>query len=658
MGNNELDVDAIFKKLKELGTAERPKYATDFIIQFLGKNRTATTAELRAALRDAGISIKNSSLNWTLTNLNTRGDIQRISRGKYRIQRPETKLLDDASAFAARGLFVQALVAYNEAIRRFPAEVVAYNGRSETLRRMGRFEEALAAYDEAIGRFPDNAVSHNGRSELLRTLGRFEEALAAYDEAMRRFPDEVVTHSGRAETLHSMGRFEEALAAYDQAIKRFPVGFVYNGRAETLRSMGRFEEALAAYDQAIKRFPVVDFLYNGRAETLRSMGRFEEALAAYDEVIKRFPQSVVAHNGRAEVLRALGRREDALRAIDPEDTVPQQDRAEGLREIGRFETTHTIPPPADAIPAPVRRAFQFASAADGPIDLAALSQAGEHLIGGSARQEDFSELRMKAGDVAVLGSNWLGRLNNPINRFLDLNETVDRVRVNLFWSRINSLRIILLSHEQSAETRNGEPDDRRLEPTVASLLRDLVETINVFVVGDPGLMELDAVRPGPQETEVAKQEATVLAPVIEDLANSPRVATESAREVLSEQAENLEIADASLPGRQAAEFGRRSFQNFVGELLRRAYAPVRDLSRQVASEGGTAWKGVREGAYRAVGAGLITGGVTDLVGATDFSGAIIHFVVRHAEALIAYVNRSFQNPTIVEIINWIIRFGS
>jgi len=257
-----------------------------------------------------------------------------------------------------------------------------------------------------------------------------------------------------------------------------------------------------------------------------------------------------------------------------------------------------------------------------------------------------------------LGSNRLGRLHAPINRFLSLSEIVDQVRAKLFWSRINTLRIILFGHDQSTESRNGEPDERRLEPSVASLLKDLVETINVFVVGDPSLMELDAVRPGPQETEIAQEEASVLEPMIGDLENNPDVAMESAREVLSEQAENLGIADASLPGRQAAEFGRRSIQNFVGELLRRAYAPVRDLSRKIASEAGIAWKGVREGAYRAVGGGMITGAVTDLIGLTDFSGAIIRFVIRHAEPLMAYVAKTFQNPTIVEIINWIVRFGS
>jgi hypothetical protein len=70
-----------------------------------------------------------------------------------------------------------------------------------------------------------------------------------------------------------------------------------------------------------------------------------------------------------------------------------------------------------------------------------------------------------------------------------------------------------------------------------------------------------------------------------------------------------------------------------------------------------AWKGIREGAYRAAGAAILTGSATDIVGLTNFSGAIIQFVIRHAEALRAYVITAFQNPTLVEIINWIVRFG-
>jgi len=57
------------------------------------------------------------------------------------------------------------------------------------------------------------------------------------------------------------------------------------------------------------------------------------------------------------------------------------------------------------------------------------------------------------------------------------------------------------------------------------------------------------------------------------------VATEQAQEVLKEQVGNLQQASESLHERQAADFGRRTIRNFVSEVLRRAYAPVRTLAK-------------------------------------------------------------------------------
>jgi tetratricopeptide (TPR) repeat protein len=456
----------------------------------------------------------------------------------------------------------------------------------------------------------------------------FDVALEAYETTIKLFPHNLVAQVGRAETLRSMGRLEEALIAYETTIEVFPRDVVaHTGRAEMLRSMGRFEEALKAYESTINLFPDNVVAQVGRAETLRSLGQIDEALRAYNDTIERFPTSEVVRNGRAETLRELGRAEQVL-----------------------------TPPSAEAIPKPERGAVQFDASANGPIDLAAVSASGEHLQDDAARREDYAELRAKAVDLGSFGTNRLGRLGGPISRFLSLSENIDEVRLKLFWSRINSLRIILDSHEQASTSgaQSIEPDERRLEPSVAALLRDIVETINIFVIGDPGLMELDAARPGPQEIIFAKEEVAVLAPMLGEVINNPNVATEAARDVLKEQAANLQEAVESLHERQAADFGRRTIRNFVSELLRRTYAPVRAITR---SETAFAWRGIREGAYRTIGGAVLTGIATDLAGMTDFHQSLIAFVTRHAEPLIAYAINAFQNPTLVEIINWIARLG-
>jgi transcriptional regulator with XRE-family HTH domain len=316
-------------------------------------------------------------------------------------------------------------------------------------------------------------------------------------------------------------------------------------------------------------------------------------------------------------------------------------------------------PPAEAIPNAEPRAIQFTGGADGPIDVTAVTALGEHLRGDAGQIEDYAEIRFKADALSSLGSNRLGRLAGPTKRFIGLADDIKQVRAKLFWSRANTLRILWQDHQEATkgDTFAGERDERLLEATTASQLKDLVETINAFVVNDPVLMELDSVRPGPQDAETAREEAETLAPVLGDLSTNEAVATKDARDAVIEQLDNIGFPNSTLAGRQTNEFARRSLRNFVGELLRRAYQPIQAMARVTKSETGIAWKGIREGVYRTIGGALISATATDLAGVTNFSGAFVNFVVRHAESLILYVTKTFQNPQLVEIIHWIVRLG-
>jgi hypothetical protein len=314
-------------------------------------------------------------------------------------------------------------------------------------------------------------------------------------------------------------------------------------------------------------------------------------------------------------------------------------------------------PPFDAIPTAEQRAIQFTGSADGVIDLAGLNELGEQLQRRPGAEEDYSELRAKASELFALGSNRLGRIQEPIARFLALPGDSTQVRARLFWSRANTLRILWRGHQSAAskKAREEDPDERLLEPSAASRLEDLVETINVFIVGDENLSELDAARPGPQEIQAADEEAILIAPVVEDVIVAPDIASPRAKEVLGEQVKNTQTSGDDLSIRQTKEFAKLSLRNFVGALLRRAYNPVRNLMRATINEAGVAWKGFREGAYKAAGTGMWGAILSEAAGGTHITEAIVRFVVRHAEALIVYVTKAFQNPAVVDIINWIVR---
>ena len=60
------------------------RYTTRFIVDYLNDlRRPATTSEIRSALKDNGYTVKDTSLNWTLLNLNDARRIRRVRRGVY-----------------------------------------------------------------------------------------------------------------------------------------------------------------------------------------------------------------------------------------------------------------------------------------------------------------------------------------------------------------------------------------------------------------------------------------------------------------------------------------------------------------------------------------------------------------------------------------------
>jgi len=263
------------------------------------------------------------------------------------------------------------------------------------------------------------------------------------------------------------------------------------------------------------------------------------------------------------------------------------------------------------------------------------------------QREYYEEIRFKAQALVALGPNQLGDLTGRAIRFREgLKDRIEDVSITSLWSRGNTLRSRLKAHDLSLN--NGEPDPARLPPLVAETLRDLVETWNIFIVGDPKGRELDEIRLGPNDVEAAKQVVAAGGPIVQAIQSSVGVATLEAIESVVEQAETAKTPSAGIDGDQAIDLSRKTTGNLVSEILRRTYSLCR-------SEAAFAWKEFRAGVYRAPGTAAFVG----IAGATAVEWPrIVSFVAENAEALKAFVEAAWHNPTLVEIIDEIVRVWS
>jgi hypothetical protein len=297
-----------------------------------------------------------------------------------------------------------------------------------------------------------------------------------------------------------------------------------------------------------------------------------------------------------------------------------------------------ILPSIENIPEQESTGTHFGLDAQGRIDVVRIPPATDDL-----QRFHYDEMRHKAQQLVGLGQ-MLGDIASAVTRILEaLPEQMEDASVDKLWSRGNTLRRRHDAHVRTVDDKLG-PDPARLDTLVAANLVDFIDTFNVYAIGDPRLLELDRIRLGPQDREAARKLIDLAEPIARAVAEPESPVTPGAQETLAEQVSAATDAPNDINGDQAAELAQRTTGNFVSELLRRAYAPIRKVGAFAKSEAKFAQKEIRAGAYRTVGAAVVI-----------HWPEISSFVVRNADALRAFVTEAYQNPKLVEIINLIVR---
>ena len=291
-------------------------------------------------------------------------------------------------------------------------------------------------------------------------------------------------------------------------------------------------------------------------------------------------------------------------------------------------TLSTTPPDIEAIiPPQISGGSHFKLDESGRIDLVPVPPANTDV----RQRELYDELGHKARELSGLGHNQLGDVSTTIEIFAEaLPEEIEAVSVTRLWSRGNTLRRRLGAHEIAVGS--AEPSDpARLTPLVAGRLRDLVETFNVFIAGEPEGSVLEQALLGPQERAAKRAIVVAAEPIVEALRASPDIANQSAAQELTEQIEAAQeaLSATGVDSDQAVALAGNSSSNAVITLLRQGFAW---LGRGAASD-------IKSGAYHYIGAAIV-------VGSIHVAPHAASFMVDHADALRAFVDTAFNNPAL------------
>jgi len=187
--------------------------------------------------------------------------------------------------------------------------------------------EALDAYDHALRLDPALPQAHHNRACALGSLGRSKEAVEAYKEALRLEPSYLKAHLGLGCALAKLGFDTEAQRAWEAAAQLDPrcyeahhnLGGLFRKRDEHELAAASFARAAALEpeerDPDLRRRALTE-LHFFLGESWMELGRVGDAIAAYRKAIDLTPEEARAHNRLGIAYAETSQRELAVLAFD------------------------------------------------------------------------------------------------------------------------------------------------------------------------------------------------------------------------------------------------------------------------------------------------------------------------------------------------------
>lgn len=188
---------------------------------------------------------------------------------------------------ANQGRHGEALAAHARALGLDPANVFAWYGQVQTLRRARRYPEALQRVHEAIERFPKERLFTDELGSMHYELEDYRAAERAFRHSIALQPDAVSAYASLNAVLQRQNRPDEALQVLQQGLQVRPSAMLYGNLGNALFLRGDYVGAAEAFGNAVSpvRGAPGDYLnWANLADTLLWIpGRELQARQAYDK---------------------------------------------------------------------------------------------------------------------------------------------------------------------------------------------------------------------------------------------------------------------------------------------------------------------------------------------------------------------------------------
>ncbi|AOS45517.1 lipoprotein NlpI [Lacunisphaera limnophila] len=229
------------------------------------------------------------------------------------------RLLEQSEGHYFKQEYVEAMRALDMALQFSPNEARAALENALNLQSSGDAAGALLAFQDAFRRYPKLVSIFTGLGFVRNETGDFYGALRDFTIAIDLMPVAYLAYSGRAEAKLGLDDYPGAIEDFSVQIRAahpFSLERVYLKRGQARLALGELEAAGEDFAAALRTDPKFPAAHVFHSYTLKYTGHMPEALAALDQAVTLAPDYSRAYSARSWVHHELGHTEAALADAD------------------------------------------------------------------------------------------------------------------------------------------------------------------------------------------------------------------------------------------------------------------------------------------------------------------------------------------------------
>lgn len=178
------------------------------------------------------------------------------------LQKEVTRLLLEGNALQEMGLFEQAIVFYNRALKMGGENVEILSEKANALLKMKEVDQAIRIYKQITDIEANFPRAYQGLGKAYEQLGNYGEAKKHYLKVLELEPGNVLVHYNIGVLYQDEGEFEKAGFYFTEGMrlnKKFLKNYL--GMAKVHEAQSNPRQSLETYKKALEYNPTQSFLY-------------------------------------------------------------------------------------------------------------------------------------------------------------------------------------------------------------------------------------------------------------------------------------------------------------------------------------------------------------------------------------------------------------